>query len=91
MLRSEMERAGATLWLGTDVGAGAHDGTDFRLTLRRDGAEVEVEVRAQALVLAIGGLSLSKMGASGLAYRPARQFGLRISSLSPLRARRSNG
>ena len=81
MLRAEMERAGAALWLGTEVGAVDHDGTHFRLTVRRDGTEVEVS--AQALVLATGGLSIPKMGATGLAYRLARQFGLRVTETRP--------
>lgn len=76
MLLAEMERAGAALWLRTEIGAVEHDGSAFRLTLRRDGAEVEVT--AEALVLATGGLSIPKMGATGLAYRLARQFGLRV-------------
>jgi hypothetical protein len=36
------------------------------------------EFQADALVLATGGLSIPKLGATGLAYDLARQFGLRI-------------
>ena len=36
------------------------------------------EFRAGALVVATGGLSIPKMGATGLAYELARQFGLRV-------------
>ena len=36
------------------------------------------EFRAPALVVATGGLSIPKMGASGFGYELARQFGLRI-------------
>jgi predicted Rossmann fold flavoprotein len=36
------------------------------------------EFRAGALVVATGGLSIPKMGASGLAYELARQFGLKV-------------
>ncbi len=36
------------------------------------------EFRAGALVVATGGLSIPKMGASGLAYEAARQFGLKV-------------
>jgi predicted Rossmann fold flavoprotein len=38
---------------------------------------------APALVLATGGLSIPKMGATGLSYDLARQFGLRISETRP--------
>ncbi len=73
MLRAEAARAGADLWLRTEVGEVTHDGTAFRATLDREGARVAVEARS--LVLATGGLSIPKMGATGLAYRLARQFG----------------
>jgi hypothetical protein len=36
------------------------------------------ELRGAALVMATGGLSIAKLGATGLAYDVARQFGLRI-------------
>jgi hypothetical protein len=36
------------------------------------------EVQADALVIATGGLSIPKLGATGLAYDLSRQFGLRI-------------
>ena len=38
---------------------------------------------APALVLATGGLSIPKMGATGLAYDIARQFGLRVTATLP--------
>jgi len=38
---------------------------------------------SQSLVLATGGLSIPKMGATGLAYDMARQFGLRVTALRP--------
>ncbi len=36
------------------------------------------ELKADALVVATGGLSIPKMGATGLGYELARQFGLRV-------------
>jgi predicted Rossmann fold flavoprotein len=36
------------------------------------------ELKAEALVVATGGLSIPKMGATGLGYDLARQFGLRV-------------
>jgi predicted Rossmann fold flavoprotein len=41
------------------------------------------EFTAGALVVATGGLSFAKLGASDLGYRLARQFGLRITGLRP--------
>jgi len=41
------------------------------------------ECTAGALVVATGGLSFAKLGASDLGYRLARQFGLRITALRP--------
>jgi len=38
---------------------------------------------ASALVLATGGLSIPKMGATGFAYDVARRFGLRVTELLP--------
>ncbi len=51
-----------------------------------DGARFTVEtsrgaLRARSLVVATGGLSFPKLGASDLAYRVARQFGLRVTHL----------
>jgi len=41
------------------------------------------EFRAPALVVATGGLSIPKMGATGFAYDLARQFGLRVRECRP--------
>ena len=41
------------------------------------------EFRADVLVVATGGLSISKLGATGLAYELARQFGLRVIAPRP--------
>ncbi len=76
MLRTEMERTGAQLWLQTIVGAVSHDGSVFQVRLMREGREVTVTARR--LVLATGGKSIPAMGATGLAYDLARQFGLAV-------------
>lgn len=44
-------------------------------------ATAQGEFRAPALVLATGGLSIPKMGATGLAYDVARQFGLKLTQI----------
>jgi predicted Rossmann fold flavoprotein len=41
------------------------------------------EFAAGALVVATGGLSIPKMGATGLAYELARQFGLKLTQIRP--------
>lgn len=76
MLRGEMAEAGVDLRLSTRVTGVAHAG-DFR---------VETDKGALAsprLVVATGGKSIPKMGASGLAYRIAAQFGLDVVETRP--------
>ncbi len=73
MLQSECAKAGAGFALGTATREIAH----------RDGAfEIETSTgqkhRARSLVIATGGPSIPKIGATGLAYDIARQFGLDI-------------
>ncbi|KQI69463.1 hypothetical protein AN189_03395 [Loktanella sp. 3ANDIMAR09] len=80
MLRAEMDRAGAQLWLQTTVGEITHDGA-FRVSLMREGRETRITARN--LVLATGGKSIPKMGATGLAYQIAAQFGLPLVTPRP--------
>ncbi|KAJ56619.1 membrane protein [Actibacterium mucosum KCTC 23349] len=70
MLLAEMDAAGARLRLGVSAGEITHDGAVFRVTLS-DGSTV----RARNLVVATGGKSIPKMGATGFGYDVARQFG----------------
>ena len=82
IVRMLMDRAaGADLWLSTTVGEIAHDGSRFRVTLDRGGRAVMV--MADTLVVATGGKSIPKMGATGLGYQIARQFGLRVTETRP--------
>ncbi len=81
MLRAEMDRAGAQLSLQTQVGEVRHDGSAFHVALTREGRTTEVT--AANLVLATGGKSIPKMGATGLAYQIATQFGLRLTETRP--------
>ncbi|MCR8546495.1 NAD(P)/FAD-dependent oxidoreductase [Salipiger sp. P9] len=76
MLLREMDAAGAELWLSTELTDLRHDGARFVARLRREGAEREVSARH--LVLATGGKSIPKMGATGLAYDIATRFGLAL-------------
>lgn len=81
MLRAEMDKAGAQLWLNTDIGEISHDGHAFQVRLTRDGRDTVVT--AQNLIVATGGKSIPKMGATGLAYQIAAQFGLDIITPRP--------
>ena len=68
--------------------AGAEVRTGVRLTdiRRSDNFRIETTsgvIEAPALVLATGGLSIPKMGATGWSYDIARQFGLRVTQTRP--------
>ncbi|SLN47391.1 HI0933-like protein [Roseivivax jejudonensis] len=78
MLRAEM--GGAELALRTRLVDLTHDG-DFVATLEHPGGRRVV--RAHRLVVATGGKSIPKMGATGLAYDIARRFGHRVTDTRP--------
>ena len=72
MLLAECELGGVELLLnahGTEAAGGAGD---FRV------ASSAGEFRAGALVVACGGLSIPSLGATGVGYELARQFGLNV-------------
>ena len=73
MLLDEVARAGASVWLNTSVDEISHDGSRFTLRLTRAGKPLRVTT--DALVIATGGKSIPKIGASDFGYRVARQFG----------------
>ncbi|MGB7316598.1 MAG: NAD(P)/FAD-dependent oxidoreductase [Planktotalea sp.] len=81
MLLDEMTKVGAQLWLQSSVREVRFDGSRYVLSIERDGALAEVSARN--LVLASGGKSIPKMGASGYAYDVARQFALKITETRP--------
>ena len=78
MLTDDLREAGARLSLGVAVERIARTGDDFQATLS-DGSTVQ----AASLVLATGGKSIPKMGATGWAYDTARAFGLRVTETRP--------
>ena len=78
MLRAEMAAGGAELRLGVSVVEVAKGGAGFRLALS-DGAAVA----ARSLVVATGGKSIPKMGATGFGHDLARQFGLAVTDTRP--------
>ncbi len=81
MLRAEMEKAGAELWLQTEVGEIGQNGSRFTVSLTKDGAARQVTTRN--LVMASGGKSIPKMGATGLGCQVAAQFGLPVVTPRP--------
>lgn len=81
MLRTEMDKVGAQLWLQTHVEDIRHDGTHFHAILTRDGKRHQVT--AKNLIVATGGKSIPKMGATGLAYQIASQFGVNVLTPRP--------
>ena len=68
MLLEECERGQVTLRLGGETGTVAH----------RDGRFHVAGASAPALVIATGGPSIPKLGATQFAYELARQFGLKV-------------
>ncbi len=81
MLTGLCAKAGADIWLRTEIQHVEQAGDGFRAQLLREGKVLEVS--AKALVLATGGKSIPKMGASGLAYKLTRQFGLKVTETRP--------
>jgi len=77
MLLDEMEAAGALLRLETAVDRVTKTETGFELAI---GGQV---VRCQSLVVATGGKSIPKMGATGWAYDVARQFDIPLVETRP--------
>ncbi|MET0274351.1 MAG: NAD(P)/FAD-dependent oxidoreductase [Phenylobacterium sp.] len=77
MLLAEMRSAGVTLRLGMAVDRLEKTDAGFRLAV--GGASLE----AQSVVVATGGKSIPKMGATGYAYDVARQFGLAVTETRP--------
>ena len=78
MLTDDLRVVGATLSLGVSVERVARAGDGFEAALS-DGSTV----RCASLVLATGGKSIPKMGATGWAYDTTRSFGLRVTETRP--------
>ena len=78
MLTDDMAEAGATLKMKTGVDRLARAGDGFVASLS-DGTQVV----AASLVVATGGKSIPKMGATGWAYEVARQFDIRVTETRP--------
>ena len=72
MLMDDAKAVGASVLLSTSIEAVDRRGDKFLISTSAG------EFEASSLVLATGGLSIPKMGATGLAYDIARQFDLNI-------------
>jgi len=77
MLLRDMERAGVTLWLGCALGEVRRDAGGFTVDTAR-GPQT-----ARKVVVATGGKSIPKMGATGFGYRVAERFGLPLVETRP--------
>jgi predicted Rossmann fold flavoprotein len=72
LLLAECQQASVTLRLNTEVQTIRHDDGLFQL------GTAAGKVSAPALVIATGGLSIPKLGATGFAYQIAAQFGVAV-------------
>ena len=77
MLLDECEKGSAEIRLSTEISGVTHQDGHFLVETSSGG------VSGQRLVIATGGLSIPKMGATGLAYDIARQFGHDIVETRP--------
>jgi predicted Rossmann fold flavoprotein len=77
MLTDEMRDAGAQLRLRTEIGDIDQTAGGYRVSTSEGAFE------ASSLVVATGGKSIPKMGATGFAYRIAEQFGLPLVETRP--------
>ena len=72
MLLTECENAGVTIQLNTSIHHIEQREQQFQLTTSQG------DFIAHSLVIATGGLSIPKMGASPLGYKIAEQFGIKV-------------
>lgn len=77
MLLGEMRQAGVTLVLETAIERVSKDDSGFAVELSTS------SITCDSLVVATGGKSIPKMGASSLGYQLAAQFGLRVTDTRP--------
>ena len=77
MLLAECAAGGVTHWQPCPVESVQSSGGQYLLHTSRG------EVRARAVVIATGGLSIPKIGATDFGYRIAQQFGLPLAPLRP--------
>lgn len=76
LLLAECRAAGVEIWTNVKIQR-IEKTTGFKLHTSWG------DIPAQSLVVATGGLSVPKIGATDLGYRIAKQFGLRVTALKP--------
>lgn len=81
MLQAKIEMANADLWLQTSITNIVKTERGFSLSASRNGQSQSLS--CTNLVLATGGKSIPKMGATDFALNIARQFGLRVTDIYP--------
>ena len=77
MLLDECKAAGAELRLNTRVLSVEASGDDYLINLGN------TQIQCRSVVIATGGLSIPKIGATRFGYDIARQFGLKVTSVKP--------
>lgn len=77
LLLSELRKANGTLLLATEIDSVSHADASFTVMTAAE------TLTARSLVVATGGKSIPKMGATGLAYQLATQFGLKLTETRP--------
>jgi len=80
MLKAECEETGAEIRLNTKiekVEGHSHENARYKVTTDKG------EILARSVVVALGGLSIPKIGATDLGYKIAQQFGLKVTELFP--------
>jgi hypothetical protein len=81
LLLKEIAAVGAELWLQTSLKKVAVSEDGFSVRVERDGASRTLS--ATHFVVACGGKSIPKMGATGLGYQIAEQFGIDVTETLP--------
>jgi predicted Rossmann fold flavoprotein len=77
MLLSEMRAADVELKTGVEIEAIAKTAEGYRISTSQG------TVEASSVIIATGGKSIPKMGATGFAYKIASDFGLRVTETRP--------
>ena len=77
MLQNALEESGVKLWLTTEISEVSQGKSGFSLATSRG------PVTADKLVIACGGKSIPKMGATSFGYKIAEQFGLDLVETRP--------
>lgn len=81
MLRGLMQDAGADLRLQSRISDIERSADHFSMTLQTP--ETDTQITARHVIIATGGKSIPKMGATGFAYDIGRQFGLPVTEIRP--------